>query len=308
MKALFIINPSSGRQNIRIKLKNIIGQLILEKTCQHVDVFYTEKKDDAKNKASSLSPGEYDFVVAAGGDGTINEVVNGLITSKCEIPMAILSAGTVNDFSSYMELPQHPKSFCRMIQNMHTQKVDVGKVNDQYFINVLAAGMLTDVAYKVPKKSKAAFGKMAYYLECMKELPVQMNQYMSLQFESEEFTAEEDTIVFMVTNTKSVGGFAQAAPLASVTDGYLDVLIARKTNLWLKAPHMFIQILQGQHPNHEDIRYFQTKDLKVFPTETTGKVSVDYDGEILEEGLPLHISIEKAALNLIVPEEVLHLE
>ena len=88
-----------------------------------------------------------------------------MITSGSEIPLAILSAGTVNDFARYMQLPQTSAGFCRMIKNFETTKVDVGKVNDEYFINVLAAGLLTDVAYKVPKKTKALFGKMAYYLE-----------------------------------------------------------------------------------------------------------------------------------------------
>lgn len=305
MKGLFIINPSSGRQNIRTKMRHIVSQLVLDQICNEIDVFYTEKQYDARNRARVLKPGEYDFLAAVGGDGTINEVTNGLITSGSEIPLAILSAGTVNDFARYMQLPQTSAGFCRMIKNFEITKVDVGKVNDEYFINVLAAGLLTDVAYKVPKKTKALFGKMAYYLECVKELPTQINQYMTLRFESEEFTAEaEDTIVFMVTNSKSVGGFPQAAPEASVQDGYLDVLIARKTNLWLKAPQMFIQILAGNHPNHEDIRYFQTKHLKVSAVGENAKdVSVDFDGEALDEGLPIDISIVSKALNLVVPKK-----
>lgn len=304
MKGLFIINPSSGRQNITGTVKEIISGLILDQICPSIDVFYTEKKDDAKNKALGLSEGEYDFVAAVGGDGTINEVVNGLVRGGSGIPMAILSAGTVNDFATYMQLPQTASGFCQMVRDFRCEKVDVGKVNDEYFINVLAAGLLTDVAYKVPKKTKAVFGKMAYYLECVKELPGQMNDYMTLDFESEEFTRKgEDTIVFMVTNTKSVGGFPQAAPRASVHDGYLDVLLARRTNLWLKAPQMFIKILQGTHPNHEDIRYFQTKKLKVSPAGDTGNVSVDFDGEILDEGLPVEISVAESALNLLVPKD-----
>ena len=74
MKGLFIINPSSGKQNIESMLKDIMATLILDQICSHIDVFYTKGKDDAKNRTAELKPGEYDFVVSVGGDGTLNEV------------------------------------------------------------------------------------------------------------------------------------------------------------------------------------------------------------------------------------------
>lgn len=300
MKGLFIINPSSGKQNIENMLKDIMSTMILEQISPQIDVFYTEKKDDAKNRAAQLKPGDYDYVVSVGGDGTLNEVSNGLILSKSDIPLAIISAGTVNDFATYMKLPQTASDFCKMIKEFQTKRVDVGKVNNEYFINVLAAGMLTDIAYKVPKDKKAVLGKMAYYLEGVKEFPTQLSQNMTLTFESKEYHHTEDIMVFLVTNSKSVGGFGDAAPLASVSDGYLDVLIVKKMNLLTEAPDLIVKFLQGAHPKHPAIEYFQTKELSVLPTEKTAEIAIDYDGEILEEGLPVNISIVPEALNLII--------
>lgn len=300
MKGLFIINPSSGKQNIQTMLKEIMSTLILDQITSEIDVFYTEKKDDAKNRAAELKPGDYDYVVSVGGDGTLNEVTNGLILSQSNIPLAIISAGTVNDFATYMKLPQTAEDFCKMIKEFQTKKVDIGKVNNEYFINVLAAGMLTDIAYKVPKDKKAVLGKMAYYLEGVKEFPSQLSQNMTLTFQSKEYTNTEDIMVFMVANSKSIGGFSDAAPLASVSDGYLDVLIVKKMNLLLEAPDLVIKLLQGEHPKHSAIEYFQTKSLTVLPTEKTAEIAIDYDGEILEEGLPVNISIVPEALNLII--------
>lgn len=97
MKALFIINPSSGKQNVEATLQEIMSTLILKQITSSIDVFYTKKKDDAKYRAAELKPGEYDYVVSVGGDGTLNEVANGLVTSGSNIPLAIISAGTVND-------------------------------------------------------------------------------------------------------------------------------------------------------------------------------------------------------------------
>ena len=129
MKGLFIINPSSGKQNIDSMLREIMATLILDQICSHVDVFYTKGKDDAKNRAAELKPGDYDFIVSVGGDGTLNEVTNGLILSESNIPMAIISAGTVNDFATYMKLPQTADGFCQMIKDFQTKKVDVGPVS-----------------------------------------------------------------------------------------------------------------------------------------------------------------------------------
>ena len=300
MKGLFIINPSSGKQNIESMLKEITSTLILEQISPQIEVFYTEKKDDAKNRAAELKPGEFDYVVSVGGDGTLNEVANGLILSQSHIPLAIISAGTVNDFATYMKLPQTADGFCKMIKEFQTKAVDVGKVNNEYFINVLAAGMLTDIAYKVPKDKKAVLGKMAYYLEGVKEFPKQLAQNMTLTFKSKEYNDTQDIMVFLVANSKSVGGFADAAPLASVSDGYLDVLIIKKMGLLTEAPDLIIKFFQGEHPKHPAIEYFQTKELHVLPTEKTAEIAIDYDGEILEEGLPVDISIVPEALNLII--------
>ena len=300
MKGLFIINPSSGKQNIDSMLREIMATLILDQSCSHVDVFYTKGKDDAKNRAAELKPGDYDFVVSVGGDGTLNEVTNGLILSESNIPMAIISAGTVNDFATYMKLPQTADGFCQMIKDFQTKKVDVGRVNNEYFINVLAAGMLTDIAYKVPKDKKAVLGKMAYYLEGVKEFPKQLSQNMTLTFNSKEYSGTEDIMLFLVANSKSVGGFADAAPLASVSDGYLDVMIIKKMTLLTEAPDLIFKLFQGEHPKHPSIEYFQTKELSVLPTEQTAGIAIDYDGEILEEGLPVDISIVPEALNLII--------
>ncbi|MBQ3602013.1 MAG: diacylglycerol kinase family lipid kinase, partial [Lachnospiraceae bacterium] len=175
MKGLFIVNPSSGRQNFKENLNQIAGKLIMDQIASTIDVFYTEKKNDAKERVIGLKKGEYDFVVAVGGDGTLNEVVNGLILSGSEIPLAIISSGTVNDFATYLKLPSsmEVERFCEMIRNFKLKEVDAGKINEEYFINVIAGGILTDIAYKVPKDRKAIFGKLAYYMEGALELPKQ---------------------------------------------------------------------------------------------------------------------------------------
>ena len=262
MKGLFIINPSSGRQNFHDKLKEITGSLIMDQICSTIDVFYTEKQDDALNRAAALQPEEYDFVVAVGGDGTLNEVINGIILSGSHIPVAVISAGTVNDFANYLKLPQTPKEFCEMIKEFRLKQVDAGRVNSKYFINVVAAGLLSDIGFKVAKDKKAAMGKLAYYLEGAIDLPKQFGRTLKLRFTSDEKSLEEEILLFMVTNSQSVGGFREIAPLASTSDGKFDVVIIKKMDIFQVTP-LLLSILQGDHVNHPAVEYFQTNHLKI---------------------------------------------
>lgn len=300
MRGLFIINPSSGKQNIKETIRSICGRLVVSEIANTIDVFYTEKQDDAKNRAAQLKEGEYDFVVSVGGDGTLNEVINGLVVSESKIPLAIISAGTVNDFASSMGLPQTPKAFCDMIKNFKYQEVDVGKVNNEYFINVIAGGLLTDVAYKVPKDKKAVMGKFAYYIEGAKDLPNQIFNTLTLKFESQEYTQEENIMLFLVMNSNSVGGYKDAAPLASVSDGVLDVVVLRKLE-FLEVSNLVFKLMQGDYINHPAVQYFQTKNLKVSMVGDSEPVAIDYDGELLKEGLPIEVSILPKQIKILVP-------
>lgn len=300
MKGLFIINPSSGRQNFQDKIKDITGTLIMDQICNTIDVFYTEKQDDAQNKAASLQPGEYDFVVAVGGDGTLNEVINGIIIGKSEIPVAVISAGTVNDFATYLSLPQNPAEFCEMIKNFNLKQVDAGKVNDKYFINVVAAGLLSDIGFKVDKDKKAVLGKLAYYLEGAIDLPKQFSKTMNLRFITEEKTMEEEVFLFMVTNSQSVGGFREMAPLASTSDGKLDVVIIRKMDIFQVTP-LLIALVQGEHVNHPAVEYFQTQKL-IIENMDDQEINVDYDGEKLPGGFPVNIEMIPGAVQIVIPQ------
>ncbi len=301
MKGLFIINPSSGRQNFQEKLKSITGKLIMEQICSNIDVFYTEKKDDALHKAADLTPEEYDFVVSVGGDGTLNEVIQGVIIGGSKIPVAVLSTGTVNDFANYLKLPQTPKDFCAMIKNFETKCVDAGKINDKYFINVVAAGLMTDIGYKVGKDQKAIMGKLAYYLEGAIDFPQKFGQTMNLEFISDKGTMVEEVLLFMVANSSSVGGFKGMMPMASTTDGQFDVIIIKKMDIF-KAVPLMISILQGDHIRHPSVTYFQTSHLRI-ESMFGENYKVDYDGEQLDVGFPLEVETVPGAVHIIVPGE-----
>lgn len=303
LKALFVINPSSGRQNFRENIEAIISRLIMDQIVNHIDVFYTKKQDDARNKVLELKKGEYDFITAIGGDGTINEVIAGVADGECDIPIAIISAGTVNDFANYLHLPGDVDNFCQMIKSFRLKNIDVGSINGKIFMNVVAGGIATDIGYKVSKEMKAIFGKAAYYVEGMKEIPKQLFSPFRLRIESEELTDEDEYLLFLVMNSQSVGGYKQAAPLASVSDGQLDVLLLKKVEL-VQITDLIIRILRGDHINHPSVQYFQTKHIKIIPKDEK-KISIDYDGEYYGT-LPADIEVLSGKVRVIIPESKYH--
>ncbi|QEK11919.1 YegS/Rv2252/BmrU family lipid kinase [Crassaminicella thermophila] len=298
MKAKIILNPSSGKQIVQKNLDRIIGNLILDGVLKYVDVFKMKNRFDAFEEVKSIKMGEYDCIIAVGGDGTVHEVINGVMIGNNKIPIAILPAGTVNDFAKFMNIPTDVKGFCNMIKKNQRKKIDLGKVGDRYFINVLAGGLLTDVGYKVSPDLKTVLGKYAYYVEGMKEIPKQMFKSISLEIDSEEFTGEEDIFMFIVTNTPSVGGFKKIAPKAKIDDGLLDICIIKKSDI-PEFLSLFFHTMKGEHIYHPKVLYFQTSEIKL-KCKKDVKIDLDVDGE--QGGkLPATIEVIPKAIDMIVP-------
>jgi diacylglycerol kinase (ATP) len=293
-KAKVICNPSSGRQMIQRRVDYLCNLLINEGYI--VGKFNTKEKNDAMMETIKSCNEDWDFIVACGGDGTVNEVAKGIVKSKRKIPVAILSAGTVNDFANHMELPRNMDDFFQMIKDEKIIDVDLGKVNDEYFVNVAASGLLTNVGYQVPPEAKAIFGRMAYYMEGLKEIPKQKFEPIRVRFKSEEYTKEEDILLFLISNSASIGGFKKLAPDASVSDGYLDVVIIKKSEVQDLA-QIFINIFRGEHVNHPNVSYFKSKKIKV---ETMEKVTIDIDGEY-GGMLPATFEVEPNGFKIFVP-------
>ena len=292
-KVKVIFNPTSGRQNDRRKIDTICN--ILMDNGYIVGRFATQKKDDAMNETIKACSEDWDILVACGGDGTINEVATGIIKGGRKIPVAILATGTVNDFARSMKIPTSPKAFCKMIMNENIIDVDLGKANNKYFINVLAGGIITDVAHQVPAEMKALLGRTAYYIAGLKEVPKQMLNPFHINIKSEEYTGEDEIILFLVTNTASIGGFKGLAPSAQVEDGLLDCIIIRKVEILDVIP-VFISLIKGDITAHPNVIHFKTKKIEIESKET---MQFDMDGEYGGE-LPISLEVIPGSFSMFI--------
>lgn len=296
MKCLFIINPSSGTKVIQKNLNVIIGDLILNQIVNHVDTFYTQKKNDAYDYAYSLSDDDYDFIVSVGGDGTVNEVISGMVKKNLKTPLAILAGGTVNDFANHLKLPSSSEGFLNMIRKMNTIPVDVGKVNDGYFVNVIAGGMFSDIAFHVSKVDKEKYGPFAYYASGLRQLPHQLNTKIHLKVTADSKTFEENARLFMITNTSQVGGFKGITPKADIQDGQMDLLIIKKCNTAEMLSIIKDYTLNSLH-KCPYVTYIQAKNITI---ECNKNIIYDVDGEIGKQ-FPIQLSMVKEAINIIIP-------
>ena len=293
-KVKIIFNPSSGRQLMQRRLDYLVNLLV--NGGYTVSKFNTRKKDDAMIETMNSCDGDWDFIVACGGDGTVNEVAKGIAKSERKIPVAILATGTINDFANYRRLPKNMDDFFEMIKNQRIIGVDLGKVNDEYFINVAASGLLTNIGYQVQPEAKAVFGRIAYYVEAAMEISKQGFDPIKVRFESEEYNEEEEIHLFLISNSASIGGFKRLAPDASVSDGYLDIVIIKKSEVQDLA-QIFINIFKGEHINHPNVSYFKSKKILV---ETKENVTIDIDGEYGGK-LPAIFEVIPAGFRIFVP-------
>lgn len=206
--------------------------------------------------------------------------------------------GTANDFAQYAKPPQTPEAFCRMIMEFKIRKIDVGKINDRYFINRVSGGFGANVNDKVSQESKAVLGKLAYYMEGALDFSKKGMETVRIRLDSKQFQGERDVLSFVVLNTCAGFGIYQGMPDKDMQDGVLDVLIVKKMALG-QVSTLGLRALTRKMTNHPKVKHFQTKRIRI---ESASKedVSVDFDGQTFGN-LPVDLSIVPGALKLIVP-------
>jgi diacylglycerol kinase (ATP) len=293
-RARIIYNPTSGREILKRNLPEILEKLEIAgyETSAHA----TTGAGDATKAARIAVERQYDVVIAAGGDGTIHEVVNGLAEQDYRPRLGILPAGTTNDFARALHIPRDIGAAVDIITKGDIIPVDIGKINEKYFINIAGGGRITELTYEVPSKLKTMLGQLAYYLKGMEMIPSIKASDLTIEYDGKLF--EGEAMLFLVGLTNSIGGFEKLAPDSSINDGLFSLLILKKINL-----ADFVRIstlaLRGEHINDPNVIYTQANHIKVRSNE---KVQINLDGEF-GGLLPAEFSNLYRHLEVFVPIE-----
>lgn len=276
MRARVIYNPTSGREVLKKSLVDILE--ILEAEGYETSAFATTAEpNSAKKEAERAALDGFELIVAAGGDGTINEVVNGIAHLENRPKMAIIPAGTTNDYARALHVPRNDVvAAAKVIQKRQTIKMDIGKANETYFINIAGGGNLTELTYDVPSQLKSIFGYLAYLVKGAEMLP--RVKPIPMRIEYDEGVYEGKASMFLLGLTNSVGGFEQIAPDAHLDDGLFSLMIIKTSNV-VEILHLVALMLNGgKHIDHPKLLYVKSSKVKAEPMDGS-RMMINLDGE-----------------------------
>lgn len=291
----FIYNPSSGGNAITDNLDEII-ELYQNKGYSIVPYRLTFKGDPLRMIEDIDDT--YHHLLIAGGDGTVNYVVNLMKQNNIDIPVAVLPAGTANDFATILDVPSgNIIDSCKALLKSDIVPVDLGIVNGTYFVNIFSCGLFTDISQKTPTIMKNTFGKLAYYVGGLGELSRFRRMHIDIKSDGGDF--EGDCIIFFVFNGRTAGNF-KIAYLSEIDDGLLDVLIVKGDGAIQTIQTLVHYLpLSGKHthypPGIEHIRCSRL-EAKCLTCEST-----DIDGQP-GPNFPLEIICEKGGLRVLKPK------
>ena len=290
-KLKFIYNPSSGDGIFKNRLDYLIERF---QKAGYMMVPFRSSDINALGKAFFDIHDDYEAVCVSGGDGTLSSVINIMASERLNLPIGIFPSGTANDFAFHLNIPRDIEACCEIIERGRLKRVDIGRVNNKYFLNVCSAGLLTDVAYKTETNMKNALGKLAYYMKGIEEIPRFTPFKMRLQYGSN--VIEDNFLLLLILNGSSAGGFSRLAPNAEIDDGLLDVIAIKNTNI-TNILALFLKILRGEHIGDPNLYNFQADKLKI---ACESGCETDIDGE-RGPNFPLDIAVKKHFLKVFIP-------
>ena len=291
-KLLLIINPVAGRNQAQADLFKMV-RVFAEHDCE-VTVYPTRGPQDCTRKVLA-DAGRFDLVVCCGGDGTLNEMVSGMMQREEPVPMGYIPLGSTNDFAASLHLPSHVEEAALRCVEGTAFHMDVGSLNDRYFNYIAAFGAFTEASYATPQQIKNALGHLAYILEGVKSLGRLQPIHVRITADGEAF--EEDYLFGAVTNTVSLGGVLRLDPSrVLLDDGMYELLLVKNPQNPAEAQAM-LSALMLQNYDGPLVRMLRASDILF---ESNHEISWTIDGEFGGSFSTTHILNNKNAVTLMV--------
>lgn len=292
-KVKFIYNPYSGENTIIHDIDKVI--MIHQKRNYTIVPFRICLDSDISEAFKDIESG-YSYILIAGGDGTVDMVVNQMKIRNIDIPIAILPTGTANDFAKFIGMPVDIEEACEQILKSKVRRLDIGRINDKYFVNVASTGLFTDVSQKTDMNMKNTIGKLAYYVKGIEQLP--NFRSLKIKVKAKEMEFDGEMYLMLIFNGQTAGNF-KLAYKAEVDDGLLDVIII-KAIMIKDIVALFIKMLRGEHLEGQNgLVYFKTNKLEV---ECHEDIVTDIDGEKGPD-FPLKVECIKEGIRVLGAKE-----
>ena len=282
--AVFLYNPESGRGRVAREAEQID------------EIFRTNGYRVIPHPIDfSVNPFEghetIDLMVVAGGDGTVNFAVNAMKSKGLDIPLGVIPAGTANDFAGALGMSNELLEAARQIAAGSIDRVDVGRVNDLWFVNIFSFGIFTTTSQRTPNSRKHLMGKLAYIIEGVKEFRTIHAVPLEIVADGEHFDLR--SLMALIFNGETAGGF-RLARTSSIRDGLFDCILLEKKDFFRSTLAMGRYLLGG---NPKIVRHFRARRIDI---RSTVNEPTDVDGQPGAE-FPLHIECMAGGLRVIVP-------
>lgn len=283
-KAVLIINPSSGNEeakNYETQAREKLAQFFDE-----VEVKETAEGGDATKFARKAAEEKVDSVFAMGGDGTVNEAISGLAEQSYRPTFGFFPLGTVNDLARSLNISMDPQEAIESFDIEQKTSLDIGKVNDEYFMNIVSVGSIPEAISDVDVEEKTKFGKLAYFVNGVKEVFNDENYHFILEIDGERTEIESSAVVIILTRT--IGGFTHIVPEAKNNDGNLYLLYLKDQSITDRLKSV-PDIIKGVDQSTDTIGYTPFKEGRLTVKEEA-ELRPSVDGDEGPE-LPLTIKV-----------------
>ena len=302
-KALFIFNPHSGKALIRNHLMEIVD--ILVKDGYELTVYSTQGRGDACRAVRERRK-SYELIVCSGGDGTLDEIVTGMMQSGFRTTIGYIPAGSTNDFANSLKIPSTMKKAAEAVVGGTVFSCDVGRFNEDFFVYIAAFGLFTEVSYGTPQEMKNMLGHLAYILEGVRHLQNIRSHHLkvtSVSENGETVVIEDDFIYGMVTNSYSVGGFKSIAGNVfkgkiALDDGLFEVTLIKMP----KNPMELNSILAALAIQNIDTEYMYSFKSGRLVIESEDDIAWTLDGEFGGVHRVVTLTNERQAMDIMVKE------
>lgn len=254
---LFIYNPHSGKGMVKENLSDIVDQFV--KAGYQVGIYPTQEKLDATEHVIQCSS-NYNMIVCSGGDGTLNEVVSGIMELRCQPVLGYIPAGSTNDFANSVRLPKDMKEAAKIAVSGMPISVDVGMFNKKYFVYIAGFGAFTEVSYMTPQEMKNILGHQAYLIKAAGQLTSLRPYHMRITYDEGEL--EGDFLYGMVTNSISVGGMKRlTGKNVILDDGLFEVTLVKQPKNPMDM-QMILSSLLGFDVKTDKVYAFKTSEIE----------------------------------------------
>lgn len=297
-QAILLYNAYAGHRTIvseldkiTEKLQELGYELKLHRSTAPGDIqAYTLEHVEASNT---------DLIIVSGGDGTVNECISAMCKKGLDIPLLILPLGTANDFASSAGIPGQVEECIALIEKGNLSYIDVGKVNEGYFINVCNMGLFSGVSHAVDPELKKKFGRFAYYFKGFEE--IQNYQAMDITLTVDDEVLQDKYLLILVFNGKGAGGMLKLAKYAEITDGKFDVVCIKNVNIF-EMPALMFKVLQGEHLKDVNVDYLTGSHIKIeCHNQELNRFVTDVDGEAGPD-LPMDIKVLPRKIRVYLPK------